>query len=109
MSFSPPDLPYAYDALAPHMSKETLELHHDKHHAAYVQTLNKLIQGTEWQGKSLEQVVKESFGKNAPLFNNAGQDYNHILFWKWMKPKGGGAIPERWRRRSRRISARSRR
>jgi superoxide dismutase, Fe-Mn family len=71
MSFSLPDLPYAYDALAPQMSKETLEFHHDKHHAAYVNTLNALIGGTEWEGKSLEEVVKGSFGKNAPVFNNA--------------------------------------
>jgi Fe-Mn family superoxide dismutase len=93
MSFSLPELPYANDALAPYMSKETLEFHHDKHHAAYVNTLNTLIEGTDWEGKSLEEVVKGSFGKNAPLFNNAGQDYNHTYFWNWMKPKGGGAIP----------------
>ena len=93
MSFTLPDLPYAHDALAPHMSKETLEFHHDKHHAAYVNTGNNLLKGTEWENKSLEEVVKGSFGKNAPLFNNAGQHYNHTHFWKWMKPKGGGAIP----------------
>jgi Fe-Mn family superoxide dismutase len=93
MSFSLPDLPYPHDALAPHMSKETLEFHHDKHHAAYVNTGNNLLKGTECENKSLEDVVKGSFGKNAPLFNNAGQHYNHTHFWKWMKPKGGGAIP----------------
>jgi Fe-Mn family superoxide dismutase len=93
MSFSLPDLPYPHDALAPHMSKETLEFHHDKHHAAYVNTGNNLLKCTEWENKSLEDVVKGSFGKNAPLFNNAGQHYNHTHFWKWMKPKGGGAIP----------------
>ena len=93
MSFSLPDLPYAHDALAPHMSKETLEFHHDKHHLAYVNTGNTLLKGTEWEGKSLEEIVKGSFGKNAPLFNNAGQHYNHSHFWKWMKPKGGGALP----------------
>ncbi len=75
------------------MSTETLEFHHDKHHAAYVNTGNNLLKGTEWENKSLEDVVKGSFGKNAPLFNNAGQHYNHTHFWKWMKPKGGGAIP----------------
>src|SRR6185503_7499666 len=90
MSFSLPDLPYAHDALAPHMSKETLEYHHDKHHLAYVNNGNNLLKGTEWEGKSLEEVVKGSFGKNAGLFNNAAQHYNHVHFWKWMKPKGGG-------------------
>ena len=90
MSFSLPDLPYAYDALAPYMSRETLEFHHDKHHLAYVNNGNNLLKGTEWEGKSLEEVVKGSFGKNAGLFNNAGQHYNHIHFWKWMKPSGGG-------------------
>ncbi len=90
MTFTLPNLPYAYDALAPHMSKETLEYHHDKHHQAYVTNGNNLLKGTEFEGKSLEEIVKGSFGKNAPLFNNAGQHYNHIHFWKWMKPNGGG-------------------
>ena len=90
MSFSLPELPYAYDALAPYMSRETLEYHHDKHHLAYVNTGNTLLKGTEWEGKSLEQIVKGSFGKNAPLFNNAGQHFNHTHFWQWMKPNGGG-------------------
>jgi Fe-Mn family superoxide dismutase len=90
MAFSLPDLPYPHDALAPYMSKETLEYHHDKHHLAYVNNANNLIKGTEWEGKSLEEVVKGSFGKNQGLFNNAAQDYNHNHFWKWMKPKGGG-------------------
>ncbi len=93
MSFTLPDLPYAYDALGPHMSKETLEFHHDKHHQAYVTNGNNLLKGTEWEGKSLEEIVRGSHGKNAPLFNNAGQHYNHLHFWKWMKPKGGGKIP----------------
>ena len=72
------------------MSRETLEYHHDKHHLAYVNNGNNLLKGTEWEGKSLEEVVKGSFGKNAGLFNNAGQHYNHLHFWKWMKPNGGG-------------------
>jgi Fe-Mn family superoxide dismutase len=93
MSFSLPDLPYAHDALAPYMSKETLEYHHDKHHAAYVNALNALIKNTEWEGKGLEEVVTGSFGKNGPLFNNASQDLNHTYFWKWMKPKVSGALP----------------
>src|ERR1700759_2177989 len=90
MSFKLPDLPYAHDALAPYMSRETLEYHHDKHHKAYVDNGNKLLEGSGLEGKSLEEVVKGSFGKNAGLFNNAGQHYNHIHFWQWMKPNGGG-------------------
>src|SRR5664279_1534440 len=90
MTFTLPNLPYAYDPLAPHMSKETLEYHHDKHHQAYVTNGNNLLKGTEFEGKSLEEIVKGSFGKNAPLFNNAGQHYNHLHFWQWMKPNGGG-------------------
>src|ERR1019366_5142645 len=90
MTFKLPDLPYAHDALQPDMSKETLEYHHDKHHQAYVTNGNNLLKGTEFENKSLEEIVKGSFGKNAPLFNNAGQHYNHLHFWSWMKPNGGG-------------------
>jgi len=93
MSFELPDLPYAYDALAPYMSAETLEFHHDKHHQAYVTNGNKLLEGSGLEGKSLEDIVRESHGKNAGLFNNAAQHYNHNHFWKWMKANGGGAIP----------------
>src|SRR5258708_12649161 len=87
------DLPYTYGALAPFMSRETLEYHHDKHHKAYVDAGNKLLRGSEWEGQPLEAVVKGSFGKNRGLFNNAGQHYNHIHFWKWMKPVGAGKLP----------------
>ena len=90
MAFELPALPYDYEALAPFMSRETLELHHDKHHQAYVTNGNKLLEGSGLEGKSLEEIVKESYGKNQGLFNNAGQHYNHILFWKWMKKDGGG-------------------
>lgn len=90
MAFELPDLPYAYDALQPYMSKETLEYHHDKHHNAYVTTGNKLLEGSGLEGQSLEDVVKGSYGKNQALFNNAGQHYNHKHFWNWMKPNGGG-------------------
>ena len=90
MAFTLPDLPYSHDALAPYMSKETLEFHHDKHHQAYVTNGNNALKGTEWEGKDLEEIVKGSHGKNAAVFNNAGQHYNHIHFWKWMKPGGGG-------------------
>jgi Fe-Mn family superoxide dismutase len=93
MAFKLPELPYAYDALQPYMSKETLEFHHDKHHNTYVETGNKLLEGSGLEDKSLEEIVKQSYGKNAGLFNNAGQHYNHLHFWNWMKPNGGGAIP----------------
>ncbi len=90
MAFELPALPYSYDALAPYMSAETLEYHHDKHHQAYVTNGNKALEGSGLEGKSLEEVIKQSFGKNAGLFNNAGQHFNHIHFWKWMAPNGGG-------------------
>ena len=93
MTFTLPELPYAYDALGPYMSKETLEFHHDKHHKAYVDTGNKLLEGTGLEGKSVEEVLTAAYGNNQPLFNNAGQHYNHIHFWQWMKPNGGGAVP----------------
>ena len=93
MAFILPDLPYAYDALGPYMSAETLEFHHDKHHNAYVTAGNGMIDGTPYADMSLEDVVVKSHGDNAGLFNQAGQHYNHIHFWNWMKPNGGGAIP----------------
>ncbi|AQS42050.1 MAG: Superoxide dismutase [Candidatus Tokpelaia hoelldobleri] len=96
MAFELPALPYAYEALAPFMSRETLEYHHDKHHQAYVTNGNKLLEGSGLEGKSLEDVVRQSFGKNVGLFNNAAQHYNHIHFWKWMKKGGGGqSLPEK--------------
>ncbi|GHA29592.1 superoxide dismutase [Mn] [Devosia pacifica] len=90
MAFELPELPYSKDALAPYMSAETLEFHHDKHHNAYVTTGNKLIEGTGLEGKPLEEIVKESYKSNDKLFNQVGQHFNHIHFWKWMKPNGGG-------------------
>jgi superoxide dismutase, Fe-Mn family len=87
MAFSLPDLPYPKDALEPTMSAETLEFHHGKHHATYVDTLNKLIEGTEHAGKSLEEIIRSSEG---PLFNNSAQVWNHTFFWNCMKPGGGG-------------------
>tara|TARA_R110000868_G_scaffold268842_15_gene528092 strand:- start:1748 stop:2344 length:597 start_codon:yes stop_codon:yes gene_type:complete len=93
MAFELPELPYAYDALAPYMSAETLEFHHDKHHNAYVTAGNDLIKGTEYADMSLEDVVKKSHADKPGLFNQAGQHYNHIHFWQWMKPNGGGSIP----------------
>lgn len=91
MTFKLPDLPYAYDALAPYMSAETLTYHHDKHHQAYVDNGNKLIVGSGLEGKSLEEICVAAYaGKNQPLVNNLGQHYNHLHFWKWMKKGGGG-------------------
>ena len=95
MALELPALPYAYDALAPVMSAETLEFHHDKHHNAYVVNGNKLLEGSGLEGKSLEEVVVASYGDaaKAGLFNNAAQHWNHIEFWKMMKKNGGGNIP----------------
>ncbi|MBB4303809.1 Fe-Mn family superoxide dismutase [Rhodobium orientis] len=96
MAFELADLPYAYDALAPYMSAETLEYHHDKHHQTYVTKGNDLVKGTEFEGKSIEEVVTGSFGKDAGIFNNVAQHYNHTHFWKWMKAGGGGkSLPEK--------------
>ncbi len=91
-TFTLPELPYAYDALAPYMSAETLQFHHDKHHKAYVDKGNELIQGTGLEGKSLDEIVVATFkdSSKAGLFNQAGQHWNHIHFWNWMKPNGGG-------------------
>jgi Fe-Mn family superoxide dismutase len=86
-TFTLPPLPYAPDALAPHMSKETFEYHHGKHHQAYVTNLNNLVPGTEFAGLSLEDIVRKSSG---PIFNNAAQVWNHTFFWSCMKPAGGG-------------------
>jgi superoxide dismutase, Fe-Mn family len=93
MSYTLPDLPYPYDALQPYLSKETLEFHHDKHHAGYVTNANNLLKESGLKGKSLEEVVKETYGKNVPLFNNAAQHYNHSEYWKSIKPNGGGKVP----------------
>ena len=88
-----PELPYAYDSLAPYMSKETLEFHHDKHHNTYVVNANKIIEDNNINYDNLESLVKNSHISNQGLFNNAAQHWNHIEFWQWMKPNGGGNIP----------------
>ena len=90
MAFSLPELPYAYDALGDYMSAETLEYHHDKHHKAYVDNGNKLADEAGMSDKTLEEIVVASHGTNAGLFNNAAQHYNHVHFWNWMAPNGGG-------------------
>ena len=95
MSFELPSLPYANDALAPYMSSETLDFHHGKHHQTYVTNLNNLLKNHELQSSSLEDIVVKTSkdASMAGIFNNAGQHWNHILFWQCMKPNGGGSIP----------------
>ena len=101
MEHTLPPLPYAIDALQPHISKETLEFHHGKHHNAYVTNLNNLIKGTEFENLSLVDVVKKSSGG---VFNNAAQIWNHTFYWNSLKPNGGGeptgaladAITKKW-------------
>jgi len=96
-----PPLPYAMDALQPHISKETLEFHYGKHHQAYVTNLNNLIKGTEFENASLEDIIKKASGG---LFNNAAQVWNHTFYWNCLSPKGGGeptgalsaAINKKW-------------
>ena len=87
MAIELPTLPYAMDGLAPHISPETLEYHHGKHHAAYVANVNKMIEGTPNAGKSLEDIIQSADGG---LFNNAAQVWNHSFYWRCMKPGGGG-------------------
>lgn len=83
-----PELPYAKDALQPHISAETLEYHHGKHHNAYVTNLNNLIKGTKYENMSLEEIITSSEGG---VFNNSAQVWNHTFFWNCLSPKGGGA------------------
>lgn len=85
--FSLPALPYKPDALEPHISRETIEYHYGKHHAAYVKNLNGLVQGNEFENMSLEEIVKKSKG---PIFNNAAQVWNHTFYWNCLAPKAGG-------------------
>ena len=89
------DRPYANDALAPYMSSETLDFHHGKHHQTYVTNLNNLVKDTDMKDSSLEEIVVKSSKDSsmAGIFNNAGQHWNHILFWQCMKPNGGGSMP----------------
>ena len=92
MAFELPPLPYANDALSPHINPQTLSIHHGKHHQAYVTNLNKLVDGTDLAKKSLVEVIKATAGKadKAGIFNNAAQVWNHTFYWQSMKPKGGG-------------------
>jgi Fe-Mn family superoxide dismutase len=94
MPFSVPDLPYAYDALEPHIDEATMRVHHDKHHQAYVDKANGALEGTEWADRDVEAVLKNLSSlpadKQGPVRNNAGGHYNHSLFWQMMSPDGGG-------------------
>jgi superoxide dismutase, Fe-Mn family len=94
MAYEVPPLPYDYNALEPTIDEETMHLHHDKHHQAYVNAANGLLEGTEWADKPVEEVLKNlgSLGdKETGVRNQAGGHYNHSLFWEWMSPNGGGA------------------
>ena len=95
MAFVVPELPYAYDALEPHIDEQTMHLHHDKHHQTYVDKVNAALEGTEWDGTSIEDVLRNldslPEAKRGPVRNNGGGHYNHTLFWESMSPDGGGA------------------
>jgi Fe-Mn family superoxide dismutase len=89
MAFKLPDLPYAKDALAPHIDEETMTIHHDKHHNGYVNKLNKAVEGTDHDGKDIEEVLKNLDMDNKGVRNNGGGHFNHSLFWEVMSPNGG--------------------
>ena len=89
MTFELPKLPYAFDALEPHIDALTMEIHHDRHHAGYTNNLNNAIKGTELENKSIEEILKEGFDKDS-VRNNGGGYYNHSLFWEILSPNGGG-------------------
>ena len=95
MPFELPALPYAHDALEPHIDAQTMQIHHGKHHQAYVDNANKALEGTEWANASVEDVVKSldklPEGIRGPVRNNAGGHANHSLFWSILSPNGGGA------------------
>lgn len=90
MSFELPQLPYAYNALEPHIDARTMEIHHTKHHAAYTNNLNAAIEGTDMEGKTIENILINLDKSNAAVRNNGGGFYNHNLFWTVMSPDGGG-------------------
>jgi Fe-Mn family superoxide dismutase len=94
MAYEVPNLPYDYDALEPHIDEETMRIHHDKHHQAYVDKANAALEGTEWADKPVEEVLQNLSSlpqeKQGPVRNNAGGHHNHTLFWESMKPGGGG-------------------
>jgi len=94
MAFTLPPLPYANDALEPHIDAQTMTIHHDKHHQAYVDKLNAAVAGTEWESKSIDEIIAnlDKLPENirTAVRNNGGGHYNHSLFWEWMSPDGGG-------------------
>ena len=90
MAFELPQLPYAYDALEPHIDRQTMEIHHTKHHQAYTTNLNNAIQGTELESKSIEEILQNISKAPAAVRNNGGGFYNHNLFWTILSPNGGG-------------------
>ena len=92
MAFQLPELPYALDALEPHMSRRTLALHHGKHHKGYIDKLNGLVEGTSYADRELREIVQETCGQSdlGAVFNNAAQAWNHAFFWLSMTPRGGG-------------------
>lgn len=90
MAFTLPALPYDYDALEPHIDKETMHIHHGKHHQAYIDNLNKAIAGTEHEKKSLEELVKDAGSISTAVRNNGGGHWNHSFFWEILSPNGGG-------------------
>ena len=91
MAFKLPDLPYSFDALEPHIDAKTMEIHHDKHHAAYTTKLNEAIEGTDLENKSIEEILANVSKHSAAIRNNGGGYYNHNLFWQIMGPNGGGS------------------
>ena len=95
MPYEVPALPYDYAALEPHVDEATMRVHHDKHHQAYVDKANGALEGTEWEGKPIEDVLRDLSSlpadKRTAVRNNGGGHYNHSLFWEWMSPNGGGA------------------
>jgi len=90
MAFELPQLPYAYDALEPNIDRQTMEIHHTKHHQAYTTNLNNAIQGTELEGKSIEEILQQVSQAPPAVRNNGGGYYNHNLFWQILSPNGGG-------------------
>ena len=101
MSFELPKLDYSKSSLSPIMSEETLDLHHGKHHQTYITNLNNFIKDTDMLNMSLEEIITNSSKDKSKkgIFNNASQHWNHIMFWKCMKPKGGGKMPEKLKKR----------
>jgi Fe-Mn family superoxide dismutase len=90
MAFTLPELPYKHDALEPYIDTMTMEIHHGKHHAAYVTNLNKALDGNDWASKPLEEILRNISKLPAPVRNNGGGHWNHSAFWNWLKPNGGG-------------------